>query len=109
MAALVAKRPYLEISPEESKKLAVALQSIAKQYDVKVAPAVMAWLQLAGVSTAIYAPRIAIELSFRKAMAMEARKAATLTNAGTNAAQTMAVAPMQAAPSPNGAMNFGAH
>lgn len=67
MAALVLKNPLVEISPAESQKLAAALANVAKHYDFKVNPAIMAWMQLVGVGAAVYGPRVAITIQAKKA------------------------------------------
>lgn len=67
IAALVLKNPTIVITDDEGTKLAQALKNLGAQYNVNPNPAVMAWLQLAGVSVAIYGPRIALAVAARKA------------------------------------------
>lgn len=66
MGALVLKNPLVEISQPESVKLASALANVAKHYDFKINPAIMAWLQLVGVGAAIYGPRVAVTIATKK-------------------------------------------
>lgn len=87
MASLILKNPTVAISEAESKRLAGALANVAKQYDMRFNPAVVAWMQLAGVSTAIYAPRIAVNIAQKKQARAQARTNATLQAAGTQAPQ----------------------
>jgi hypothetical protein len=55
---------------------------LSKQYSIVVSPVVMAWLQMAGVSAAVYGPRIAINIKLRKMAADEEKKKNSLQNAG---------------------------
>ena len=71
MASLVLKNPLIEINKSEAEKLASALANVAKHYDFKVNPAVMAWVQLIGVGAAVYGPRIALTMSVKKAAKKE--------------------------------------
>jgi hypothetical protein len=92
MAAIFLKNPTIEISTDESKKLAQALQNLAKQYSITVNPAVMAWVQLIGVSGAIYGPRIAVNIMVREQMKQKRKAEVSLQTAGQTA-NTMTVDP----------------
>jgi len=91
LAATFLKNPTLKISPDEAKKLAVAVQNVTKQYNLNISPTLVAWFQLAGVSAAIYGPRIAINIAVRAEMKKQAKERNTLATAG-NAANGMSVA-----------------
>lgn len=52
------KIPELTLTPDESKRLADAINEVNKHYDISVDPKVMAWVALGTTMTSIYAPRI---------------------------------------------------
>jgi TRAP-type uncharacterized transport system fused permease subunit len=67
LAALALKNPLLEISKDEAEKLATAMIGVMKYHSINVSPGTLAWIQLAGVSAAVYGPRVAIAMATRKA------------------------------------------
>jgi hypothetical protein len=66
LAALALKNPLLEISKDEAEKLATAMIGVMKYHSINVSPGTLAWIQLAGVSAAVYGPRVAISMAARK-------------------------------------------
>jgi hypothetical protein len=48
---------------------------VMKYHSINISPGTLAWIQLAGVSAAVYGPRVAIAMAARKAAKPE--KAAT--------------------------------
>lgn len=65
MAAKFTKIKLFELEPEEAKELADAVIEIGAQYNVVINPKVAAWLNLFGVASAIYGPRIALIVMMR--------------------------------------------
>lgn len=58
MGSLLLKVPELELTEDESAKLASAIQQVNELYDMPILPpSVMAWTNLAIVSGTIYGPR----------------------------------------------------
>lgn len=111
LAAAVSKNPLIEINEGEAQKLAIALQDIAKQYQITFNPALLAWLKLLGVSSAIYGPRIAFYIAAQKMIAAQKKASATVQNAGnvSNASSVGAVSELPVMPQPPAdfKMNFG--
>lgn len=93
MAALLTGRPYLAINSTQAKGLASALANVAKQYKVEFNPAIVAWLQLAGISSAVYAPMVLVEIKLRQTLKAQQRATSTLANAGNVAPVQMTAAP----------------
>lgn len=58
LAALYTGLPVLQLTEDESKKLAVAARDVMQYYNFMPDPKVMAWVELLGVSAVIYIPRI---------------------------------------------------
>lgn len=56
--AAIARAPELELDKDESKRYADSLEKLAKIYDHKVNPKVMAWGQFLSVASGIYVPRV---------------------------------------------------
>ena len=92
MAALVLKNPTVAISKLESEKLALALQNLSKHYNIAISPVLIAWVQLAGVSAAIYGPRIVLNIAASKANAAKQKVDESLRTAGT-VSNAMSVSP----------------
>jgi hypothetical protein len=58
MGAAILETPELELDEGEATKIADAVANVAAQYEHKLNPKVMAWLNLAMVSGGIYGTRI---------------------------------------------------
>ena len=59
MGARLLKIPELELSEDEGKKLASAVNRVAEMYDVTVIPEkTLAWINLATIAGTIYGPRV---------------------------------------------------
>lgn len=71
--AVVSRDDLWELSDDETKMLAEALGNVQDQYDISLDPKTQAWLELAGVASAIYGPRVAAKvlMSARKAKEVE--------------------------------------
>ena len=82
LCALGFKNSTYEITVDESKKLASALVDVAKQYDLKLNPEVLAWLKLLGVSVAIYGPRVGFNIMAKKQATARAMQESNLQSAG---------------------------
>jgi hypothetical protein len=60
--------PELEVSAEENKRIATALQNVAQYYPVYIDPKTQAWLGLVTVVAQVYGTRaIAIAITSKKA------------------------------------------
>lgn len=75
MLAVAMKSPRLVINETESKMLADATIEVGKQYSVAIDPKVLALMNLAGASFAVYGPRIVAYAFQKKAAPNEARNA----------------------------------
>jgi hypothetical protein len=84
LASMALKNPLVEISKEESEKLAVAMQGVMKHHSINVSPVALAWLQLAGVSVVVYGPRVALTLAAKKAANPKPEKQAAQPTAPAN-------------------------
>lgn len=73
MVAKGLKVQELELSKEESAKLAEAIHAVQVEYDFVVDPKVVAWGGLIGTASAIYMPRV---MAYKIRMQMEAKKIA---------------------------------
>lgn len=87
-AALTLKLPALALSDEEARKLARAVAELAAQYEIAVSARLMAWLQLLGVSAAIYGPR-AVAIMAAKSMTRAAPSPAASSSAAAAGAPRM--------------------
>jgi hypothetical protein len=83
----------LEIDNEEAKLLAAAVAEVSSHYNVVIDPKTVAWVGLAGVLGAVYAPRIA-SFKMRKMMEKKAKEPVEMQRAANNAAP-VATAPFQ--------------
>lgn len=54
------KDPLFEVSEAEAKNLARAIINVSEQYAIEFDPRLVAWVQLFGVSAAIYGPRVIV-------------------------------------------------
>lgn len=73
MMAKGLKVQELELSKEESAKLAEAIHAVQVEYDFVVDPKVVAWGGLIGTASAIYMPRV---MAYKIRMQMESKKIA---------------------------------
>lgn len=62
MAASALKSPHWELSADEANELAKAAAKVQEQYDISLDPKTEAWLGLATVAGAMYAPRVMVTL-----------------------------------------------
>ena len=86
MAALVLKAPQVAINADEAMKLAAALKNLSQFYNITPNPQVMAWLQLVGVATAVYGPRVAVTIAMRKQAMANSRANMQRSNDTANSA-----------------------
>jgi len=71
MMAGATKIPEMSLSPDESKKLADAINNVNEHYNVALDPKVMAWVGLTTTCVAIYTPRVA---AYKIRIAAETKK-----------------------------------
>lgn len=90
MAAKFTKIKLFEIETEEAKELADAVIEVGAQYNVVINPKVAAWLNLFGVASAVYGPRIALIVMMKqqsgKAAPAQSAQVAPAANNVTNIA-----------------------
>lgn len=86
LAAMLSKNPIWEITDDESKKLAQAIKGVLKHHNIPISPVMLAYLQLAGIGTVIYAPRVAILIAVKKMQAEQAAQHQTVSDLAGGAA-----------------------
>ncbi|MHB8553774.1 MAG: hypothetical protein ACYDAO_09365 [Thermoplasmataceae archaeon] len=87
--ALLSKNPILEVTKDESEKLAVAVKGVLAEYDLRPSSKMLAWTNLAAISVAVYSPRIVVLIAQSK-LAKEAKKTSIPPNPTQTATDTQA-------------------
>lgn len=75
MLATATKLPFMAISEQEAEKLAKALINLQSHYKIDFNPVWLAWFQLLTAGAAIYGPRLAFAVQYKKQMEEQARQA----------------------------------